>query len=151
MPTQIACLANYRRLLMRFLALQQPLEATLNRHLSGTEINLQERKKSHLLAADLRVLGVPDYEIHAITWRPAPPIQNEAEALGALYVSEGSTLGGMQIRAMISDALALDAETGCAFFAGYKDRTHEMWRETGAFIERRAESLPDACAIIRDA
>ncbi|WGM31366.1 biliverdin-producing heme oxygenase [Brevundimonas sp. NIBR11] len=47
------------------------------------------RRRSHALRADLAALGLPDP-----TRVAAPPLSSEADILGALYVLEGSRLGG---------------------------------------------------------
>ena len=55
------------------------------------------------------------------------PITNPAAAFGAMYVIEGSTLGGTIIARRIRDALGLDETTGCAYFRSYGRATGAMW------------------------
>ena len=58
---------------------------------------------------------------------------SEAEFMGALYVVEGSTLGGVQIARALAPLVARKGGGGRSFFLGYGDRHGAMWR---AFLER---------------
>jgi heme oxygenase len=50
------------------------------------------------------------------------------EAIGCLYVIEGSTLGGQIILHSVQKSLNLDAGGGVKFFHGYGARTPGMWK-----------------------
>ena len=52
-----------------------------------------------------------------------------SDAIGALYVMEGSTLGGKQICRMIADNLNLPDHTALSFFYGYGAGTGSRWKE----------------------
>lgn len=56
-----------------------------------------------------------------------PEINSYASAIGSLYVTEGSTLGGLIIAQMISKKLNIPADKGFSFFTAYGDETHQMW------------------------
>jgi len=56
-----------------------------------------------------------------------PDIHSAAAALGALYVTEGSTLGGRHITRMIARQLDIPATKGFSFFDAYGDSTAQMW------------------------
>jgi len=87
-----------------------------------------ERRKTSALAADLAFWGVEGVPRLA-TQDQLPSITNHLEALGALYVMEGSTLGGRIICQMIRSRLRLNEETkaGFSFFESYGSKTEEMW------------------------
>jgi len=77
-----------------------------------------------------------------------PPLPNRSAAFGAMYVLEGSALGGQVISRRVAERFGFDAERGAAYFTGFGDRTGGLWRE---FRERlEAEVVPaerdDACA-----
>lgn len=55
-----------------------------------------------------------------------PYIHDHGSAFGALYVLEGSTLGGLIIKKMISEKLG--SEEGMSFFEGYGKKTAERWK-----------------------
>jgi heme oxygenase (biliverdin-IX-beta and delta-forming) len=56
-----------------------------------------------------------------------PVINTPGQAIGVMYVLEGSTLGGKYITRMIADKLNLESTGGFSFFNGYKERTEVMW------------------------
>lgn len=57
-----------------------------------------------------------------------------ASFLGAMYVMEGSTLGGQYIARHLERVLTLKPGEGDAYFRGYGDRTGEMWRSFKAVL-----------------
>ena len=88
---------RYREVLARFYGYYAVLEPALDAwHRSEALLDWPDRRKLHLLAADLRELGGPDPA--DLPRCPAvPAICSSADALGALYVVEGATLGGSVI------------------------------------------------------
>ncbi len=56
------------------------------------------------------------------------PTLTQASALaGALYVVEGSALGGLVIAKQLHATLGVDANRGARFFNGWGDATHQKW------------------------
>lgn len=113
----------------------QPRMAALMRD----EALLAPRRRLHLLEADLVALGVPATAVETLPACPLPVLRDAAEALGSLYVLEGSTLGGQVIRRNVERRLGLDGQRGCAYFAGYGAETGLMWR---AFLARLDAAPP---------
>src|SRR5208283_5357264 len=66
-------------------------------------------------------------------WIPPRPLASLAALLGALYVLEGSTLGGAQIARALKGRIGGETEEGRRFFLGHGDRHGAMWAE---FVER---------------
>ena len=92
---------DYRRFLLAQAAAFLPIEDRLNA--GGTAELVPDwgsRRRAHLLRADLSALGT-DEPIGI----PPPPLDSSAAQLGALYVLEGSRLGG----AVLKRGLAEDA------------------------------------------
>lgn len=56
------------------------------------------------------------------------PLPSPAAAFGAMYVVEGSTLGGSVIARHVERALGLRPETGCVYFRSYGSATGRMWK-----------------------
>lgn len=56
-----------------------------------------------------------------------PEITSPSAAFGALYVMEGSTLGGTIIAKRVREELDLQEE-GVKFFSGYKNDTGRRWK-----------------------
>lgn len=94
--------AAWGRLLGALYRVVQPIEAQLGA-IDGLEEWLPDwrsRKRAHLLATDLAALGIAEPAVEA-----APVVSTVPGALGALYVVEGSTLGGQVILARLAPRL----------------------------------------------
>jgi heme oxygenase len=87
--------------------------------------DIHERRKSGLISQDLLRLGAPVPDLPRPGFLPA--VKNQYEAFGALYVMEGSSLGGIHIVKMIQRKLP-EISDATLFFSGYGDRTLEMWQ-----------------------
>ena len=68
---------------------------------------------------------------------PVPLLRDAFEALGSLYVMEGSTLGGQVIMRNVTLRLGFDDRFGCSYFAGHGANTGAMWR---SFLARLDEA-----------
>jgi heme oxygenase len=75
--------------------------------------------------------------------------ESTAEFIGALYVVEGSTLGGIQL-ARALEPLVRSGE-GRSFFLGYGDRHGAMWRSFLKILEECASSEAAGDAVIEGA
>ena len=60
--------------------------------------------------------------------------------LGAMYVIEGSTLGGQLIGRHVERVLGLTAGQGNAYFRGHNERTGQLWKE---FCDALRTKVPD--------
>ena len=89
------------------------------------------RKRQHMLDSDLAVFGTAPTAERAIL----PPLNNLYSVLGAMYVIEGSTLGGQVIARHIETRLELRTGIGNAFFSGYGEQTGRMWRDFCKVLE----------------
>lgn len=107
-------------------------------------------RRSALVHRDLRHLGLerlaPDVAV-------CPRIDSPTQAIGSLYVMEGAALGGQLIAAGLRRRLAIDADTGGAYFNGCGKGTAVRWREyrelAGAALDgdRPAQALACAAAV----
>lgn len=98
------------------------------------------------LAADLDWFGVP---LPAPAPAAAlPALASEAQALGAMYVIEGSDLGGRVIARRLSDTLGLTPQTGGRFYGGHDAATtRDRWLRFCDLLQRAA---PRSDAIAAD-
>ena len=101
----------------------QPIEAVLRAHAAEFEPawQLNERYRAAWLLEDLARLS------YAGTPPPCPalpPLHSWPQRLGALYVLEGSTLGGQIIARQLTKA---GLEAG-AYFTGRAERTGPLWK-----------------------
>lgn len=89
--------------------------------------DLPGRYKSRLIIDDLLATGLSETEIDAL-----PVYRFEfstvAEALGIMYVLEGSTLGGKILYRHIHEVLGLVPENGASYFWGYGAQTGNLWK-----------------------
>lgn len=120
-------LPAYRDLLARLYGFHRAFDAafaTAPAELAEA-IRLPARARSADLLRDLVALGAEEVEALPICMG-APQPRSEAEWLGALYVTEGSTLGGAQIARSLQGLVT--GEDGRRFFLAYGERRSEMWR-----------------------
>ena len=66
---------------------------------------------------------------------PLPSFHGSTQFLGALYVIEGSRLGGQFIAQHVDDRLRLNGR-GTSYFRGFGDTTGSMWKEVLQVLER---------------
>ena len=125
-------MAEYRRLVARPHGHHGPLETALDavsHRLPACLVLHRRLTRRAALAADLRALGFAPDDIAALPRCEAHAIRSVEQALGALYVLEGSTLGGQLI------ARHLNAATGT------------LWRDFRLALDAGAEAAqfdPDA-------
>lgn len=105
------------------------------------------RRKSPLLHADLSALQARGIEAPPL---PAAdivlPAGNAEAALGAMYVLEGSTLGGVHIARAILDRHGFTS----AFYGCYGTRTAAMWKSFQQALLRYGEQSPDTARAVID-
>ncbi|AKQ69061.1 bacteriophytochrome heme oxygenase BphO [Myxococcus hansupus] len=137
----------YRRHLEALLGFYAPLEARLAslplERLAGLAI--QERWKVSLLEEDLRAFG---HDAHSLARLPRcealPALPGLPEALGCLYVLEGSTLGGQLIlRHLRRQFESASPPATFSFFNAYGDAVGPRWRAFGDAVNQASESAAD--------
>lgn len=121
----------YKLYLQKMYGFVQAFEAQILPLITNVIPDWQERKKAAALKADLIKLGASDAAIAALPVFSITENYTEAAALGAMYVMEGSSLGGAVIYKHVAKKLGLDGETGAGYFKGYGPETGSRWK---AFI-----------------
>ena len=106
-----------------FGAVEKLIDGSIN--LSFVPDYLQRRKVA-ALNADMDFLNNPTTP--QLTPIHLPDIENNLQCLGAMYVMEGSTLGGATIAKLIAAKTKLTTKDGLAFFNGYGENTITMWQ-----------------------
>ena len=113
-------------------------------------LNLDERLgKTTNLINDLELYGVeiPTTEEFFADW-------SKARLLGALYVGEGSSLGGQVIqRTLLSNENLHDIDK-TLFYKGYAEQTGPMWKQFMAYLETMpvgADQIPGVVSGAQDA
>jgi heme oxygenase len=118
-------LDTYRRVLERFYGFWRGWEPQVAALVQDAAF-LDPRRRMHLLRADLATVGLSAHAVQMLPACPLPILRDAAEALGSLYVMEGSTLGGRVIERNVKRYLGLDGRRGCTYFAGYGTDTGRM-------------------------
>ena len=144
---------DYAALLRRLFVFHRAVEESLKAapSLLPWGIDIAARGRSPLLLDDLAFLGAPAMPL------PAPPelptLGSAGEALGCLYVTEGSTLGGRELARRLDPLLVPGSAEGRRFLLGHGPRHGEMWREFCRALEtygdtpaRREEMIAAALA-----
>jgi heme oxygenase len=136
---------SYRCLLIGFYRVYAPLEVRLGKAVNWQELgwDFEGRKKTPWLVEDLISLGMSQEEVDALPIsQDLPEITSLAQALGCLYVLEGSTLGGQFITKVLQKSLPITSSLGGRFFAGYREQTLPQWRAFGQWAEAQATLDP---------
>lgn len=132
---------DYILILKIFYGYFAPVEKQIRNFLTADDLpDLHNRRNISRIMDDLRALDF-DQNISVSTMLPA--IENYCHAAGAMYVQEGSTLGGQHIARMISTRIP-DTAGALTFFDGYQDKTNEMWNSFKEFINSRLTSEAEA-------
>lgn len=123
-------LAQYEKVLRVNYFVHHLLETAIFTCLDETirhKIDFATRKKLFALEADMKASDINPSEDQTISVSQ-PVFHNEAEALGALYVLEGATLGGRLIIKQLKKNDSFSA-LPLAYYDVYGDRTGFMWKQ----------------------
>lgn len=121
---------SYSLLLEKFYGYYFPIERRLHEFTNSLlelGINLTERKKIHLLEHDLMLLGIKTNTTNLC--QNLPPLSNVYQAMGVLYVLEGSTLGGQVIHKHLMNQNSFSKKSELKFHLGYENQTIQMWNQ----------------------
>lgn len=109
----------------------------------------QLRRKKEAIADDILSL---DGSLPELTpEQHLPKIENKLQALGALYVMEGSTLGGIYISKMIAKQLNIQDGISLSFFEGYGDKTEDMWNSFRSNLDEQVIKSEEQAVVIQAA
>ncbi|MBC6989247.1 biliverdin-producing heme oxygenase [Hymenobacter sp. BT491] len=120
-----------RRFLAKLYGFLQPYEAQLSLHTFPAAWEVEHRRRAHLILEDLQ----PTSELPLCP--DMPPLRTWPQVLGAMYVLEGSTLGGQVITRQLAKA-GIATRT---YFTGYGERTGPMWK---SFCQLLTEAANEA-------
>lgn len=152
LPDGVLTLDQYRDILRGFLGVHRPIERALLA-LPGwdaTGVDPRPRMRTAEVEADLRALGVDPSGCPAGSVEDPLPGKSIAEALGALYVLEGSTLGGVVVARALHDRFGGAIAGATAFLAGRGARTGPMWRSFRIALDEYGAGHPEQVAAVID-
>lgn len=125
-------LDDYKTLLIHNYKLINRYEPQIHDQLKDyPELKLDLRSKIKALKTDLNNLN-----IKTETEIPAQNLENEAEAFGALYVMEGSTLGGNVIAKQLKRNPEFE-NVEFNYFGVYGENTGPFWQEFKSIIDEK--------------
>ena len=130
---------RYVRILQAFQAFFEPCEELLDSRCPAEYHELwQGRRRAHRLRDDLAVLGAaPDpFLAESVA---LPDLDDPGRWLGALYVMEGSTLGGQVISRELEKKFGWSQGRGYSFFLGHAGRTREAWKQVTETLQSAAD------------
>ena len=109
-----------------------------------------QRRKLSQIHSDLTALTESTLEDPALFY-PVDKDFTISFAMGYMYVTEGSTLGGRMILKHVQEKLGLNEAMGASFFAGYGSETGVKWKSFLSNLTNYAEQSGSSDEIIRGA
>ncbi|WP_185961438.1 biliverdin-producing heme oxygenase [Telmatospirillum sp. J64-1] len=135
---------RYLWLLTRFWGFHSPWEAALTAIFGEGDAIFAPRRRLHLLEQDLTFLGLTAEEIAALPLCPHLPVfRSREEALGSLYVLEGSTLGGRFITRHVRARFGWSEEQGMAYFHSHGAQVGAMWQDFRRILSAHSSPAAD--------
>lgn len=114
-------------------------------------LQLDDRRKSHLIQADLTMLHDTAAEPYLKEELFNTHYQTTAAILGGMYVLEGSTLGGQIINKHLATVLGHSVAGKTTYLTAYAGKTGSMWKiflqllgEAGSTIDNKDEIIDSA-------
>jgi heme oxygenase len=129
----ISTYEDYIRMLNWLYGFYAPVERLVRQHLTEDNFpDINRRSRAEYILWDIRESGLPVPKPEAC--ERLPLIDSFHSALGAMYVLEGSTLGGRIIAGMI--ARSLESTQSLSFFNGYGAETGYMWSTFKTYLNQ---------------
>jgi len=146
---RLTSLEIYRGFLEDFFRFIRPVEEVLVRFdLTRFGIDYSSRRKLGWIEADLKDLGHTAESVETLPrFGELPHLMEPVEALGAMYVLEGSSLGRQVMLGKLAERLNIRPDWAGHFFSGYGKETGAMWRSFVAALNEAGQA-PDAARLI---
>jgi len=130
--------AGYIALLKRLYGFHRPMESAVADGLGAEDFGLGTTRwrRAGLLLEDLAWLGADRAELDALPLLDLPrPPASPGEAMGWLYVIEGSTLGGRILSRQLDSILHKNHTSGRLFLLAGVNPEHTTWKEFCDVVE----------------
>ena len=131
---------EYASILAMFYGYFSPVEDRIQQYITPSYMaDIKQRRTAGNILTDLSAIGMPADSIPLCTSLPA--IGSTAQAFGALYVLEGSTLGGKMIAKMLKKNSSFPIpERALTFFEGYGSETGTKWKTFLEVLNQQQET-----------
>jgi len=138
--------ADYADLLKHFYAYFNAIEKAIAPFITADVLpDYADRRDSSYIKRDIEELGGDVNNLPAVQ---TPEITNTVQALGALYVLEGSIMGGPYIVQMLNK---FGVDKGVSFFSGYGEATGQKWGTFISILNNAAQTEEQQAAAIKAA
>lgn len=143
---------EYVKLLQLFYSYFGALEEKINQFILPHQMEEEhqfQRRKTTKIAEDIVASG--GTVNNKCADGDLPKIKDHLQAFGALYVIEGSTLGGRVIAKMMQRQMDTNTLEGFTFFHGYGDETESRWARFRELLNAQPDNAEDKEVVIRAA
>jgi heme oxygenase len=141
---------DYVNLLQLFYSYFGGLENEIDQFINESILpDYKQRRKSAALANDIKSMG--GLPVNKADGTALPTITNTLQAYAAMYVIEGSTLGGKFISKMMAQQLNITDGKGLSFFNSYGDATETMWDTFKNKLNQQATTPDEQTEVINTA
>jgi len=138
--------ADYAKVLKNFYAYFQAVERAITPYITRENLpDIADRRNSSYIKKDIEELGANTDELPVAF---APQINNVFQAFGALYVLEGSIMGGPYIVQMLQK---YGMDKGFNFFSGYGAESRSMWEAFTTILNRIPQTEEEENMMIQTA
>jgi len=138
--------ADYADLLKHFYAYFNVVEKAIAPYITSAILpDLAGRRNASYIKADIEALGASTDELPLAV---APEINNIVQAIGALYVLEGSIMGGPYIVQMLQKS---GLTKGFSFFSGYGEASGQKWNTFVQVLNTIAQNEEEAEQALKSA
>lgn len=120
-------LADYQTYICKLYGVTKACERDVYPKIGSVFSDLEERYKAELIIKDLLGTGISKEKVATLPVHYLD-FTTVGEALGVMYVLEGSTLGGKILYKHIHQILGLTGENGASYFWGYGIKTGMLWK-----------------------
>jgi heme oxygenase len=130
---------DYAVILKMFYGYFHPVEKQIAKYITADMLSdIHERRSSASTISDLKSIGYPAE--HLAVADQLPQTNSVAGALGAMYVLEGSTLGGRVIAKMqMRQCPGMFNEANLTFFNGYGEDSGKKWMSFLSLVDHYAD------------
>ncbi len=137
---------DYARLLKYFYSYFNNVEKAIAPFVTEELLpDYKERRNSSHIKKDIETLGGT---IDELPQASVPEIKNHLHALGALYVMEGSIMGGKIIVQMLAKGGITE---GVSFFSGYGEETPAKWSVFTEVLNSQGATEEQRSAVVESA
>ncbi|HLP21017.1 MAG TPA: biliverdin-producing heme oxygenase [Chitinophagales bacterium] len=140
MMSPVLTVAAYNEYLQRMYSFISLFEEKYYDKLAAVVQDVNDRKKAATMVNDIKATGTLKESSKPAKWFSGT--DSTGFLLGAMYVIEGSTLGGRFLYGNANKVLGLNEINGASYFAAYGSETGTKWKTFLAALNNYAAAHP---------